>query len=71
MNSLNIAIDIRGEKVSAFLYADDLVLIAPAEHDLQVLLNELDAWCIQNKLSINQQKSNIVVFSTIHSYEIK
>ena len=53
INSLNIGIDIGGEKVAALLYAHDLVLIALTEHDLQVLLNELDAWCIQNKLSID------------------
>ena len=48
INSLNIGIDTGGEKVAALLYADDLVLIAPTEHDVQVLLNEQDARCIQN-----------------------
>ena len=43
INSLNIGIDIGREKVAALLHADDLVVIAPTEHDLQVLLNELDA----------------------------
>ncbi|MEW8546023.1 MAG: reverse transcriptase family protein [Candidatus Thiodiazotropha sp.] len=62
INSLNVGIDIGGEKVAVLLYADDLVLLAPTEHDLQTLLDELDNWCNQNKLLINQQKSNIVHF---------
>ena len=54
INSLNVRIDIGGEKVAALLHADDLVVIAPTEHDLQVLLNELDAWRIRNKLAIDK-----------------
>ena len=41
INLTNKAIDIDGETVSALLYADDLVLLAPSEQDLQILLNEL------------------------------
>ena len=34
-------IDIGEEKVSVFLYADDLILLAPSAGDLQVMLDEL------------------------------
>ena len=62
INNLNIGIDIGREKVAVLLYADDLVLVAETEQELQTLLNELDTWCTQNKLSINQRKSNVVHF---------
>ena len=42
------------------LYADDLVLLAAREEDVQILLNKLNDWCQNNRININQQKSNIV-----------
>ena len=62
INSLDIGIEIDGEKVAVMLYADDLVLISASEDDLQILLNELHIWCSTNSLKINEQKSNIVHF---------
>ena len=44
------------------LYADDVVLLAEIETDLQSMLNVLGNWCNTNKLSINPSKSNIVHF---------
>ena len=58
INSLDIGIEIDGEKVAIFLYADDLVLISATEDDLQTLLNELTTWCLANGLNINRKKSN-------------
>ena len=65
INSLNIGIDIDGEIVSVMLYADDLVLLATKEEDLQILLNQLNDWCQNNRININEQKSNIVHFRPI------
>ena len=48
--------------VSILLYADDVVLIAESEADLQAMLDTLGAWCKNNLLSINVAKSNIVHF---------
>ena len=53
INSLDIGIEIDGEKVAVMLYADDLVLISASEDDLQILLNELHIWCSTNSLKIN------------------
>ena len=36
------------------LYADDLVLLAAREEDLQIPLNELNDWCHNNRININQ-----------------
>ena len=61
VNSTNKGIDIDGERVAALFYADDLVT---SEQDLQIILNELGDWCNKNKVTINEDKSNIVHFRT-------
>jgi hypothetical protein len=37
-------IDIEGENICILLYADDIVLIAENENDLQLLLDILNTW---------------------------
>ena len=49
INSTNIEIDIDGQSVAALLYADDLVLLATSEQDLQTILNVLNDWCDKKK----------------------
>ena len=44
------------------MYADDIVLLAETERDLQILLTALHDWCITNDMIINCSKSNIVHF---------
>ncbi|VDI41607.1 Hypothetical predicted protein [Mytilus galloprovincialis] len=44
------------------LYADDLVILSNTETELQTLLDALDLWCTDNKMTINDNKSNIVHF---------
>ena len=48
INSLDIGIDIGGEKVGILAYADDVVLIAESENELQILMNELNIWSEHN-----------------------
>ena len=50
------------ERVSILLYADDIVLLAENENDLQSMLNLLDTWCSSNHLKINPTKSQIIHF---------
>ena len=64
INSLGLGVDIGQEKVSVLLYADDLVLVAETETDLQTLLNTLSCWCTRNHITVNESKSNIVHFRT-------
>lgn len=44
------------------LYADDIVLIAKDENDLQEMLSVLNNWCELNSMFINFSKSNVVHF---------
>ena len=41
IKALDVGIDIDGEKLAILLYADDIVLLAENENDLQLLLDVL------------------------------
>ncbi len=64
VKALGIGIDIDNERVGILLYADDIVLLAESEADLQILLDELYNLGQLNKLHVNLEKSNTVHFST-------
>ena len=46
IKSLGKGIDIDNEKVCILLYADDIVLMADNENDLQTMLSTLNSWCV-------------------------
>ena len=62
LKSLGCGIDIDGEVVPIILYADDIVLLAENEQDLQQLLNVLNEWCKEWDMVTNLEKSNVVHF---------
>jgi hypothetical protein len=69
INDLCIAIKATGkglkvgeETIGILLFADDLVLLAENEKDLQDLLNVLSNWCLKWRVMINSDKTNIVHF---------
>jgi hypothetical protein len=62
MKSLNKGITVDNEKLCIFMYADDIVLLADNENDLQCMLDVLYNWCQDNDMFLNLCKSNIVHF---------
>jgi hypothetical protein len=60
IKSLNKGIEIGNTVISTLLYADDIVLIADSENDLQEMLNVLYRWSKKWLLDINYTKSNIL-----------
>ena len=62
LKSLGCGIDIDGEVVPIILYADDIVLLAENEQDLQQLLNVLNEWCKEWDMVTNLEKSNVAHF---------
>ncbi|MCG8048458.1 MAG: reverse transcriptase family protein, partial [Candidatus Thiodiazotropha endolucinida] len=62
VSQLDVGIHIGNERVCILGYADDIVLLGESEADLQVLLDTLHAWGINNQMTINPQKSKIVHF---------
>ena len=62
LKKLNIGIQIGDEKACVLLYADNVVLLAENETELQLLLDVLNTWCCKNDLEVNYDKSKIVHF---------
>lgn len=65
IKSLHCGIDIDDFHLSILLYADDVVLIAPSEQALQTMLNALNDWCLDWRLSLNREKTKIIHFRPI------
>ena len=59
ISAMEIGFDIDGENVAILLYADDAVLVCESEKELQVLLQALHTWCMDNKLAVNHNKSKV------------
>ena len=51
--------------INILLYADDMVLIADNESDLQTLLDVMYRWCMKWRLSVNKEKTKVVHFRPI------
>ncbi len=47
LKQLCSGIPVGGENVVSLMYADDIVLLASKERDLQRMLDVLDQWCMQ------------------------
>ena len=69
VNSLSECIKTTGKgvkigevSISLLLYADDIILLAENELDLQVLLNELHNWCSKWRMAINADKTQVIHF---------
>ena len=59
-SGLGITVD--DQNVGILLYADDIVLLAEHESDLQLMLNIAAEWCWKWRLEANQGKTQIVHF---------
>ena len=62
INSLDIGIEVNGEKVGILAYADDVVLLTENENELQVLMNKQNIWHEHNKLKVNISKCKVIHF---------
>ncbi len=59
---MSIGITINDTTVGILAYADDIVLLAESEKDLNLLLDCLNMWCQRNSMNINKDKSKVVHF---------
>ena len=57
--------------LSILLYADDIVLFAENEEDMQSLLFIVQSWCENNRLEINLSKTNIMHVRTKRKFQSK
>lgn len=59
-NDENLTMDTTHFKVSNLLYADDIVLLAESENDIQQMLNVVYTWCKKWRMEVNLSKTNIL-----------
>ena len=62
INALNLGVDIDSENISILLYADDLVLVANTEADMNSMLEAVNKFCVKWRLTVNSEKSNVMHF---------
>ena len=63
INALNLGVKINNEyKLSALLYADDIVLIAEHRYALQKMLDVVSKYAQKWRFELNPKKSEVVVF---------
>ena len=62
LKSFGIGIECDDDIVCLLMYADDIVILAETERDLQILLNALNGWSCTNDMVINGSKSNVIHF---------
>ena len=62
INGLVIGIQCDSRMISTLVYADDIILLAEKELDLQKLLDAVQTWSSKWGISINTQKSNVIHF---------
>ena len=62
VKSLGTGVNIDDVCIPLLLYADDIVLLAESEKDLQKLLDELFTWCHKWRMQVNNDKTKIIHF---------
>ncbi len=63
MMQLNMGIPFDNDKICILLYADDIVILAENQAQLQLLLNFTTTWCKNWKIKINIDKIKNVHYS--------
>ena len=53
---------IKDTNIDILMYADDVVILAETEGDLQVILNSVNNWCRPWGISINVKKIELLHF---------
>ena len=56
---MNSGIETSDGNLSSLLYADDIILLAPSEESLQVMLDEMVNWTNKWAIGVNPVKSKI------------
>ena len=61
LNQSGLGVEVGADlQLSCLLYADDIVLLADKEDDLQALLKIVNTWCSKWRLEVNLLKTNIM-----------
>ena len=65
IKDLGFGVDVDGgEKLALLLYADDIVLVAESERELQEMMCTVQKFCHEWRMELNRKKTKVVVFGT-------
>ena len=56
-------VELNKKKLSCLLYADDIVLMSDSACGLQSCINKLELFCNKWNLSVNLDKTNVMIFN--------
>ena len=62
LKDLNVGVNLDGVKVNVLMFADDLVLMAENERDLQKIVSCVYESCARNDLNMNVKKTKVMIF---------
>ena len=75
LKKMNVGVKFGSDFINVLAYADDIVILAETEDDLQTLLNATQQWCNEWQVLINYHKTKVVHFrkktSIESAYEFK
>lgn len=61
-DNIGCGIEINGTRIPALMYADDIVFLAESVHSMQLMINRLETYCKTWNLSVNLEKTKIMIF---------
>ena len=59
----SVDIMLSDKSINCLLYADDLVIFSRSANSLQLILNKLESFCASADLSLNLDKTKIMIFN--------
>ena len=62
-NSTDILFEDSERPINCLLYADDLVIFSRSANGLQTLLSKLESYCEKTELSVNLDKTKVMIFN--------
>ena len=70
-----ILLDDSERPINCLLYADDLVIFSRSANGLQTLLNKLESYCEKTELTVNLDKTKVMIFNncgkSLNNYSFK
>ena len=74
-SSTDILLDDSEKPINCLLYADDLVIFSRSANGLQTLLNKLESYCDKTELTVNLDKTKVMIFNncgkSLNNYSFK
>ena len=62
LKDLGVGIKIGNTQIPILLYADDVVILANDQREMQTMLNFINRWCEKWKMSVNMTKTKLMHF---------